>query len=334
VYTYAGHGTLRPVETFMLKWLGRGLIALIVGVAAAYPVSDLLRAPLDDAARASLLGEGKAHQFVRTSLGAMHVREAGPLDGPVVLLVHGGVAGGFAFKNWQAPLAEAGYRVIVPDLLGYGFSERPDVAYTRAFYGRQLAELLDGMSVSGPVHVVGASMGGALVTGFAAQSPGRVKSVTLIAPAGGGRTQIVSPYLLWPVVGDWVFRVVGPSSSRDMMARAYAGSPDAAAMDAWMVDQGRFRGYGDGLLNTLRNYDTAWQPEDYAALGRSGLPVLAVWGTADTVNPFAQSKALLARVPQMKLVALEGKPHAITFGEAPLVLAAVIPFLQAADAPR
>jgi len=317
----------------MLIWFGRALVALVLAIAVAYPASDWLRQPMDDAARASLLSQGKAGRFVRTSLGTMHVREAGPLDGPVVLLVHGGTVGGMAFKNWQAPLAEAGYHVIVPDLLGYGYSDRPDVPYTRAFYGRQLAELLDGLDVRGPVHVVGASMGGAVVTGFAAQSPSRVKSVSLIAPAGGGRTQIVNPILLWPVVGDWVFRVIAPSNQRSAMAKAYAGSPDAAVMDEWMADQGRFRGYGDGLLNTLRNYDTGWQPDDYAALGRSGVPVLAVWGTADTINPFAQSKEIQARVPQLKLVALEGKPHAITFAQAPLVLSSVIPFLQAADAP-
>ena len=70
---------------------------------------------------------------------------------------------------------------------------------------------------------------------------------------------------------------------------------------------------------------------DYDALGRSGLPVLAVWGTADTTVPFEQSKALLKRVPQTTLVPLEGKPHSIAFGETETVLASVLPFLKATD---
>jgi pimeloyl-ACP methyl ester carboxylesterase len=316
----------------MLRWLAWALIALILALAAAYPAADLLREPLDDAARTALLRDGKAGRFVTLPMGVMHVRVSGPADGPIVLLVHGGAVGGYGFENWQKPLADAGYRVIVPDLLGYGFSDRPSGAYTKAFYTAQLNQLLDGLEIQAPVHIVGASLGGAIVTAFAAAAPARVKSVTLIAPAGGGRTEIVSPVLLWPVVGDWAFRVYGPTSVQNMMAKAYAGSPARESMTAWLNDQARFRGYGEGMLNTLRNYDAAWQPEDYEALGRSGLPVLAVWGTADAVNPFAQSKELLARVPQMKLVPLEGKSHALAFGETDTVLGAVIPFLKETDA--
>jgi pimeloyl-ACP methyl ester carboxylesterase len=157
--------------------------------------------------------------------------------------------------------------------------------------------------------------------------------VTLIAPAGGGRTPVVSDVLLWPVVGDWLFRVYGPTATQNMMATAYAHTRGREGMMAWMTDQARFRGYAEGMLNTLRNYDSAWQPDDYEALGRSGLPVLALWGTADTVNPYAQSTVLRARVPQMKLMPLAGKGHALTFGETDTVLGFVFPFLRQTDAP-
>src|SRR5262245_11422063 len=134
----------------MLSWLARALIALIVAAAAAYPLADLLREPLDDAARAGLLRDGKAQRFVKLPLGTMHVREFGPADAPVVLLVHGGAVGGFGYAHWQQPLADAGYRVIVPDLLGYGFSDRPDMPYTHAFYIDQLTQLLDALAITKP----------------------------------------------------------------------------------------------------------------------------------------------------------------------------------------
>jgi hypothetical protein len=59
-------------------------------------------------------------------------------------------------------------RVIVPDLLGYGYSARPGVAYTREFYLLQLRELIDGLGIDGPVHLAGASFGGIVVAEFAA----------------------------------------------------------------------------------------------------------------------------------------------------------------------
>lgn len=315
----------------MLKWVGRALVVLIAGLAAAYPLADMLRAPLDDAARAQLLRGGKAQQFVKLPLGTMHVRVLGPADGPVVLLVHGGAIGGYGYQRWQQPLADAGYRVVVPDLLGYGFSDRPNVPYTKAFYTAQLTQLLDALDIKTPVHIAGASMGGALVAAFVAHAPERVKSVTLIAPAGGGPTRAVSGWLLWPVIGDWAFRVVGPSLTRNMLVNAYANPRDSEAVAVWMDDQTRYPGYGDGLLNTLRNYDTNWQPADYEAIGRSGVRVLAVWGTADPIVPFAQSNVLRARVPQVQLVPLEGKTHAIAFGETDRIMESLIPFLKRAE---
>jgi pimeloyl-ACP methyl ester carboxylesterase len=56
--------------------------------------------------------------------------------------------------------------------------------------------------------------------------------------------------------------------------------------------------------------------------------VLVVWGTADNVNSFAQARTLAGWVPQLELVSLAGKGHAITFGEADAVLAVVLPFLR------
>ncbi|WP_213807456.1 alpha/beta hydrolase [Granulicella sp. dw_53] len=303
-----------------------GLVVVLAAVALEYPLANLQRMPLDDAARQALIRSGDADHFVHLGLGTMHVREAGPQNGPVVLLVHGGVIGGYAWRQWQQPLTRAGFRVITPDLLGYGYSDRPKVPYTREFYTRQLTQLLDALKIVQPVHIVGASSGGAIVTAFAVDAPGRVRSVTLIAPAGGGRHSVVSDTLLLPVVGDWIFRVIGPRQVTGMMEKAYPPSAERNALVAWMRTQGSYRGFGEGLLNTLRNYDVLWQPEAYQALGRSGLPVLILWGTADTVNPFVQSRQIVAWVPQAQLMALPEKPHAITFGDAPLLLSHIQPF--------
>jgi pimeloyl-ACP methyl ester carboxylesterase len=315
----------------LLNWIARGIVALIVLAVFAYPLADWLRAPLDEAARAELLRSGKADQFVRLSAGVMHVRVRGPADGQAVLLVHGASVGGYAYAKWIAPLADAGYRVIVPDLFGYGYSERPDGPYTKAFYMSQLAELLDALAEKGPVHIVGSSMGGVVVTGFTAGAPARVRSVTLIAPAGLGKVEAAASTPLAPVVGDWVFRVLCPAASVSRVPMAFERTADREGMTAWMNEQARFRGWCESQLNTFRNYNILWQPEDYDALGRAALPVLAAWGTADATVPFAHSEELLKRVPQAKLVRYEGKGHTLTFGETEAVLAVVLPFLKASD---
>jgi len=310
------------------KWVG---IVAIIGVAAlavTYPIVDLTRSPLDDTARAQLSSQGAAGRFVPTSQGVMHVRISGPENGPVVMLVHGGVVGGYGFENWQKPLAAAGFRVLVPDLLGYGYSDRPDVTYDRAFYMKQLTELLDGLGVTTRVNLVGASFGGGIVTAFTAEHPTRVASAALMSPAGGGRVPLVpAEFMLWPVIGDWIFRVATPSIVTNQMNTAYANSPNRAAMESWMGEQTRFRGFGEGILHALRDYDSGWQPDALDGLGRSGVPTMLVWGTADAVHPYALSQQWTSRIPRAELVTLEGAGHAITYGRAEDVLASVIPFL-------
>jgi len=56
------------------------------------------------------------------------VAEHGPADGPVVVLLHGFPELGFSWRHQVGPLAHAGYRVIVPDMRGFGDSDAPDEA--------------------------------------------------------------------------------------------------------------------------------------------------------------------------------------------------------------
>lgn len=311
-----------------MKWGGVAVAALALALAGTYVVAGATRAVLDDPAREDLLRSGRAERFVPTSQGVLHVRVSGPETGPVVLLVHGGAVGGQGFAAWRKPLADAGFRVVLPDLLGYGYSERPDVPYTREFYTRQLGELLDGLGIRAPVRVVGASLGGAIATAFAAAFPDRVVSLALMAPSGGGRTDVVAPALTWPVAGDWIFRVAGPGQVRDLIGGAYPPGPARDGMVAWMAEQTRFGGLAEGILNTVRNYDSTWQPEVNQAVGRSGIPVLAAWGTADEVNPYPQSAQIERWIPQLELFTLPGQGHAITYGQAATVLERVVPFLR------
>jgi pimeloyl-ACP methyl ester carboxylesterase len=310
-----------------------GLLAIVLVVAGGvYVGADLSRSPLDEAARLELSSSGQADTFVTTGQGMMHVRVSGDDDAPVVLLVHGGVVGGYGFENWREPLEDAGYRVVVPDLLGYGYSERPDVSYTTDFYTRQLHELLGGLDITEPVNIVGASLGGAIVTDFAAAYPEDIASLGLMAPSGLGPEQSVAPALMLPVIGDLAFRVVGASTVTEQMATAYEDSPVKDQMMAWMGEQSRYRGFGEGILNTLRNYDSIWTEDAYRGVGASGIPVFAAWGTEDVVHPYDRAELLSEWVPQAELLTLEGAGHAITYGRAQDVLAAYTPFLAEANA--
>jgi pimeloyl-ACP methyl ester carboxylesterase len=318
----------------LVKWVVRLFVLLLVAAAVAYPAADMMRVPMDEAARAELTKSGKAGRFVPLSDGVMHVRVAGPEDGPVVLLVHGAVTGGFAFRQWIKPLSEAGFRVVVPDLLSFGYSDRPAGIHDAAFFTDQLSQLLAKLDVTQPFHIVGTSMGGAISSDFVAANTARIRSVTLIAPAGLGRVpRFDTPsarLLLAPVVGDWLARVLGPATTVRGATQGYLAKVEGLA--DWMAEQATYRGYSEGQLNTVRNYDLQNRLASYEAIGRAGLPVLAVWGTADTVVPFAHSAELVKRVPQAKLVPIDGEEHGLPMRKPDAMVAIVLPYLQAQSA--
>ncbi|MCE9523738.1 MAG: alpha/beta fold hydrolase [Alphaproteobacteria bacterium] len=314
-----------------LRWLWRGLALVVAAAAIAYPAFDWLRVPLDDAARNALLASGQAQRFVTLPAGVTQVRVDGPAGGPVVVLIHGFSAAGFVFDDWIAPLSAAGYRVIVPDLYGHGYSERLAGPYTKEIYVEQIASLLDALQASGPVHVVGSSMGGSVTASFAARYPGRVKSVTLIAPAGLQEAKSEGRWASAPVIGDWMARVLGPSVLEYGFAQVASRTKDPFVTMEKFRECSRFRGHAEGVLDVVRHYDFLSQTADFDALGRSGLPVLAVWGTADQVIPFAQSAALKRRVPQALVVALKGLPHGTPIFAPDATMAPILPFLAKAE---
>ncbi|QXC59225.1 alpha/beta fold hydrolase [Aquihabitans sp. G128] len=117
-------------------------------------------------------------------------REAGPSGGPVHLLLHGVYAGASGYE-WRelAPLLAADERVRVPDLLGAGESDRPDLEWSPSVLAGVVDGLIRGATVDGrPPVVVASSLTGAhAVRAVAAGAP--VARLLLITPTGLGEAQ-------------------------------------------------------------------------------------------------------------------------------------------------
>ena len=97
-------------------------------------------------------------------------------SGTPVLFIHGSGPGVSAWANWRLCLPEVSkhYRVIAPDMLGFGFSERPaDQQYSMARWVDQAIGLLDALKLD-QVHLVGNSFGGALALALTIAHPQRV----------------------------------------------------------------------------------------------------------------------------------------------------------------
>jgi|tagenome__1003787_1003787.scaffolds.fasta_scaffold20530559_1 pimeloyl-ACP methyl ester carboxylesterase len=107
-------------------------------------------------------------------------------SGPAVVLVHGSGPGVTAYANWRLviPALAEHYRVIAPDMAGFGFTERPEKAdYSLDVWAGQVIGLLDALGIQ-QASIVGNSFGGAIALRLAARHPDRVNKLVLMGSMG------------------------------------------------------------------------------------------------------------------------------------------------------
>ena len=117
----------------------------------------------------------QADEFVRLRDGNCHYRIDGPQAGPIILLLHGATVAAWEFERLVPMLSAAGYRTIRADLFGHGYSDRPRARYAHALFVRQLLDLLDVLTPTAPVHLLGHSLGAALAARLVCAQPQRFR---------------------------------------------------------------------------------------------------------------------------------------------------------------
>lgn len=266
-----------------------------------YGLPSLLKPPLIAANRATA---GLQEKTVSTPTHRIHYLEGG--EGPVVLLLHGI----FAEKDHWVDFARAlpgKYRLIVPDLPGFGASGRHD---SQTYdYDTQVRHLLDFMNALGltQAHLAGNSMGGTIAALFAIQHPGRAASVAFIGSPHGLRTPRPSEMDRLIDAGR------SPLVARDrtefdaMMTLVFAQPPFLPYPILKSAEQDAIR-----MAGSNRRLWNAQQKDGYlldARIAELKQPAFALWGTADRVFDVSGADVLRQRLPRARIVTLPGVGH-------------------------
>ena len=271
-----------------------GTIALI---APAEVSDDALDAAVREARAVIEAGvpddAGGAAELQTADVGGRKISYAGAgEDGDVILLVHGYGGDRNSWLFLQEPLA-AKYRVYALDLPGHGTSAKDVGDGTLDVLADAVTGVLDALG-AGRAHLVGHSMGGAVGLAVAVRDPGRIASLTLIAPSGFG-ADINAGYLrgfadaqtrreLKPVIGQLFAdeSLVTRQLVDDLLAYKRLDGVDEAL---------------HALLGTLLDGD-AQRGDSAAALAATGgaMPVTVVWGRADQIIPAAQAESVSGAV--------------------------------------
>jgi pimeloyl-ACP methyl ester carboxylesterase len=134
-------------------------------------------------------------------LAYMDARPVDDGNGKTVVLLHGKNFNGYYWKDVIPKLTNAGFRVIVPDQVGWGRSDKPAVNYTFHLLARNTALLLDSLHIKN-IILVGHSMGGMLASRFAMMYPDRVEKLVLENPIGLEDYKRFVPYSTMEVLID------------------------------------------------------------------------------------------------------------------------------------
>ncbi|BCY09548.1 alpha/beta fold hydrolase [Actinoplanes sp. L3-i22] len=258
------------------------------------------------------------HRYVTVQGRRLFYREAGPADGPVVVLLHGFPTSSFMFRELIPALAGR-YRVIAPDHLGFGLSDAPpadEFGYTFDALTELTAGLLDQLGVvSYAIYVqdYGAPIGWRL----ALANPGAITAI--ITQNGNGYDAGFVPGF-WATV--WAYHrertpeteagVRGALTREAIRWQYLTGVPDETLVspDTWEHDFALVSRPGNDLVQLALFGDYATNPPLYPALHEylrtHRPPVLAVWGEGDEIFGPDGARAFAGDVPDAEIHLLAG----------------------------
>jgi epoxide hydrolase 4 len=269
---------------------------------------------------------------------ALHCIEAGPVDGPLVILLHGFPEFWWGWRYQIGPLAEAGFRVLVPDQRGYNLSSKPEGrrAYDLDSLAKDVVGLADALGRK-TFSLVGHDWGGLAAWWTASRHPDRVsKLVILNAPH--------------PSVAGAYMRA-HPSQ---MMRSLYVGFFQIPFLPETMLSANGYRSLKDALRRTSRpgtfsdediaHYEKAWsQPGALTAMlnwyralpfkpamtdATVRPPTLVIWGSKDRFLEKGLAEASLALCEKGSIRWIENATHWVQHEEPEAVNAALVDFLK------
>ncbi|MDT5063152.1 MAG: hypothetical protein QOH63_3611 [Acidobacteriota bacterium] len=254
----------------------------------------------------------------------IHYVEAG--SGPVVVLLHG--LGGNT-TNWAfniAPIAQK-YRVIVPDQIGFGQSDKPLINYRINTYVDFLDAFLKGLKIE-RASLVGNSMGGWVAAAYTIAHPEKVERLVLVDAAG---------FSFAPGFDTGQLIKLNPSTRegmKELVSRVFYNKlifMSDAFIDASMAAR---INAGDG--HTIRSItESIIRREDFLdnRLAAIKQPTLVIWGREDGLLPLADGQRFQKEISNSQLVVFDQCGHVPQIEKAANFNTALLKFLAAQPAP-
>ncbi len=242
----------------------------------------------------------------------VHYQDAGDLKAPTLVLIHGFASSTLVWSKVLLELAAAGFRVIAPDLPGYGYSGKPRRhEYTIGSQARMVVGLLDELGIDSAT-IIGSSYGAAVAASVALDQPERVEKLILVgAVANNDPTKFLVMRLFGsPIIGD----IVSPFllGSRRLLKRRMKRVYDR---HSWVLDERRVdarhlplqtAGTHRAIIRTVRRWDANRIQRDAHLITQ---PTLILWGESDRDVPIRAGHTLHREIENSRLIVFRNCGH-------------------------
>lgn len=230
----------------------------------------------------------------------LHYHDTGPAaGGTTVVLIQGSGPGANGWSNFRhnvEPLRAAGHRVIVPDLIGFGYSSKPTgIDYTLDLFVSTTLELLDALGIEDCV-LVGNSLGGAVSIGICLERPTLVSKLVVM---GCGGIETRETYFSMPGIQRMVSGFVG----REINIPWLRGILEMLAFDpVHVTDELVAERFAILKLMPPEVLGRMVIPDLSPRLAELKLPMLGFWGSEDLFCPVSGALKIVASCPQSRVI--------------------------------
>jgi 2-hydroxy-6-oxonona-2,4-dienedioate hydrolase len=226
----------------------------------------------------------------------------GKTNSEVLILLHGL---GASAERWSRviPTLSRYYRVIIPDIIGFGYSDKPAVEYTMDFFIDIFFKVfLDNLGVS-KASIIGSSFGGHVATEFAIRFNGMVEKLVLVSPAGMMKTST-------PTLDRYIMAALYPVYEHvyEAFSEMAYDSDEAVNEEIVMdfVNRMRLTNAKYAFMSTVLGIRYA--PKLKGRLYNIIAPTLLVWGDNDRMIPLQYAREY-EEIPKSKLVVIKNCGH-------------------------
>lgn len=237
-----------------------------------------------------------------------------------LVLIHGL---GASAERWSAlaPLLTDQYHVIVPDLIGFGFSDKPLADYTLEFFSDFLEKFFSKLNITYP-HLIGSSLGGQISVEFAVLYPELVDKLILVSPSGIMKQST-------PALDAYIMAALYPNqlnaqNAFDMMDGSNS-TPSSETVDGF-IQRMRLPNAKLAFMSTILGLKNA---EIITKKLQSLLAqTLIIWGSDDPVIPIKHSGEFVASIKNCTFHKMDGCGHAPYVEDPVAFCSIVLDFLQ------